>query len=104
MKAELDAAVKIGQLETQMDNIEKKVDQGFSELKASISALSDKVDVVSELKNDIANIKTNDIVALRTEIALLKKSRGLLNWVVPTIGAAMGSVMTFLVISYLSKH
>lgn len=104
---------KIVRLETQMANIESKVD----ELKVEVKAIANKLDSLSDLRAEIAQLREahNEHVRItdqemrdirdsnEKEITEIKKRNMVKGWLYPTMSAVAGAVVTFLIIEYL-KH
>ena len=100
------AANKIVRLEVQMSNIENKVDTGFAEIKAVIHELSMKVDIISDLKSEIASLReahATHVQETQAEISELKSRNGFRSWLYPTLSALASAVLTVLVLSYLGR-
>ena len=51
-------------------------------------------------KEESAALK-QEIKELRVDIAEIKKSKNLINWLYPTLSAAFGAVFTYLIIEYI---
>lgn len=89
---------KIVRLETQMQNVSSEV----SEIKAGVASLIVKVDGLILAQTEITALK-GKIEGLEVEINSLKGKTFRNGWVFPTLAAVAGSVLTFLIISYLQN-
>ncbi len=106
--------VKVARLETQMTNIEKKVD----ELGRKIDAFTTRLDIVTELRGEILALReahTEHVKVTNQEMEDIRrsnekeiqeiKSRNMLKgWLYPTLSAITGSIITFLVFEYFRTH
>lgn len=73
----------------------------IAEVKSLVKEIIIKVDHFTSLQNEVQVLK-DAIIALNQDIADLRKNRNLLSWIVPTIAAAAGAVLTVLITSYIS--
>lgn len=85
------AAIKITRLEEQMTHVVTEI----VEVKTLIKGLIDKIDQLSSLQNEVK--------VLRDEVDALKRRGVIFGFLFPTMGAAAGSILTVLILSYLDK-
>lgn len=89
-------AEKVIRLETQMSNVTSEV----AEVKGLVKEVILKIDNITSLQNEVQNLKQ--------DILELKKRTDRNKWVVPTtvgtVMTVMASVMTFLVISFITNN
>lgn len=88
---------KVVRLETQMQTVAGEI----AEVKSLVKEVIVKVDHFTSLQNEVQVLK-DSILSLNQDILELKKNRNLLSWVIPTIAAAAGAVLTVLITSYIS--
>jgi predicted nucleic acid-binding Zn-ribbon protein len=105
--------IKIAKLETQMSNIESKVD----DLRADVKGIANKLDSLADLRQELSSLREahNEHVRVTEqemrdiresndkEIKEIKSRNMLKGWLYPTLSAVMGSILTFLVIEYLTS-
>lgn len=70
---------------------------------------------LDEIKAELASFKReyvtkaesaelrHEIAGLRIEVHAMKKEKGLLNWLYPTVSAALSAVVTYLLIEFLKN-
>lgn len=83
---------KIVRLETQMKNVEQKVD----ELKLDIHGISLKLDSITRLNDKVDQ--------LEQEILEVKKRQNIKQWLFPTMSAAVSGLIVYLIIEYLKTR
>lgn len=88
---------KVVRLETQMQTVVGEI----AEVKSLVKEVIIKVDHFTSLQNEVQVLK-DSITGLNQDIADLRKNRNLLSWIVPTIAAAAGSILTVLITSYIA--
>lgn len=102
---------KIVRLETQMSNVETKVD----EVKVEVRNMSAKLDSITDLRQELQALRDahaehvriteqeiRDIrISNEKEIREIKSKNMLKGWLYPTMSAVIGSIMTFLIIEFL---
>lgn len=79
-------------LETTVTNLDKKISDIQSDVKAIIITLSKQPTLESE------------IISLKNEIEALKKQNGVWKWLAPTLTAVATATVTFLVIFFLQHN
>lgn len=89
---------RIATLEQHMVDQDKKLDQIVADVRDVKSVLQ----VQLSLKTEIVALK-EEVVNLKGELKRIQDSRGLWSWLVPTLAAIAGSVLTILIISYIDK-
>lgn len=84
-------SVKIVRLETQMSNVEQKIDK----LDVKVERVITKIDHFTNLQTEVG--------ILKEEIDELKRKTFRNAWLYPTMSAVAGAILTFLIIEYLTK-
>lgn len=87
--AKLDAvSSRLAKVETQMDALPDKIDHKY-------------------LTHEVFDLRMKEldvqILAINRDILELKRKKTLINWAIPTLSAVAGSILTFLIISYLTN-
>lgn len=82
---------KVIKLEVQMANVVSEI----AEVKALVKEVSQKIDHYGLLDNEVASLKH--------EISELKKKTFRNGWVFPTLSAVFSSIVTLLILFYLSN-
>ncbi len=105
---------KIVRLETQMANVDEKIDR----MTVKIDRIESKLDIISDLRQEMQSLKDAhkehvrytdekmaDIVkSNEKEIREIKSRNFIKGWLYPTLSAIVGSAITFLIIEYLRSR
>lgn len=105
---------KIVRLETQMANVDEKIDR----LTIKIDSIDSKLDSISDLRQEMQVIKdahyehvkrTDEkmrsiVESNEKEIREIKRRNFIKGWLYPTLSAIAGSAITFLIIEYLRSR
>lgn len=100
-------AERIMKLETNVENLDKKVDAGFADLKTDLKELSLTVQQLvptlvtqTQLTERITDLD-KEIAQLKLEIVTAKRKSSVQTWVTSSLSAVLAVVLTVLIQSYL---
>lgn len=93
-------------LETNVENLDKKVDAGFLDIKSDLKTLSANVQQLvptlvtqTQLADKITDL-SKEIVELKADIGAAKKKSSLQTFITSALSAAFAVVMTILIQAY----
>lgn len=103
-------AERIMRLETNLTNLDRKVDDGFSRLDNSLKEISTQIQLAlpTLVTHDLMTSKVQEleekILELKIELEKEKKANNLQTWVTGTLSAVFGVVLALLVQHYITSR
>ena len=96
-------------LETNVENLDKKLETGFADVKTDIKTLSATVQqlvptlVTQTQLADKVNQMTKEIGVLKLDLQAAKRKNALTVWVTSSISSILAVILTVLIQEYFSK-
>ena len=97
-------------LETNVENLDKKLETGFADVKTDLKTLSESVQqlvptllVTQTQLADKVNDMTKEIGVLKLDLQAAKRKNTLTVWITSTLSAVLAVILTVLVQEYFRK-
>ena len=107
--ATITQAERMMRLETNVENLDKKLETGFADVKTDIKTLSTTVQqlvptlVTQAQLADKVNQMTKEIGELKLDLLAAKRKNTLTVWLTSTLSAVLAVILTVLVQEYFKK-
>lgn len=102
-------AERLMKLETNVDNLDKKVDAGFSDVKTDLKALNSTVQSLiptlvtqTQLTEKVTDLNS-EIVQLKTDLESSKRKSSIYTFITSSLSAILAVILTILIQAYFNK-
>ena len=97
-------------METNLENLDKKVDEGFARLDTTLANISSQIQTAlpTLVTHDALQLKVSElqaqIVDIKQEREKDKRANALQTWLTGTLSAAFGVLLTLLITHYINTR